>query len=135
MRFLLDTNACIAVINGKPAEVEHRLQREMAAASEIYISAICAFELWYGVGRSARREFNRKRLEAFLGGPLTLLPFDGEDAAFAGELRARLEEAGKPAGAYDLLIAGQAVRHQLVLVTANTREFSRIKGLKIENWG
>ena len=135
MRYLLDTNACIAVLNGRPASVEERLGREIIAGTEIYVSAICMFELWYGVAKSARREFNRKRLESFLAGPLMVLPFEVEDAEFAGETRARLEEAGRPAGAYDLLIAGQAIRHQLVLVTANSREFSRVKGLKIENWG
>jgi len=64
-----------------------------------------------------------------------LLPFDEEDARIAGSVRAAIESAGKPIGAYDLLIAGQAMRHKLTLVTANAREFGRIKDLQWEDWG
>jgi tRNA(fMet)-specific endonuclease VapC len=73
-------------------------------------------------------------VETFLAGPVSLLPFEFEDAKVAGRVRASLESAGKPIGAYDALIAGQALRHQLILVTANVREFSRIKGLAWEDW-
>ena len=134
MRYLLDTNACIAILNGNPEAVQQRLDREVIARSEVYVSSICLFELWFGVAKSSKREFNRKRLQNFLTGPLLLLSFEAEDAEFSGEIRARLEESGHPAGSYDMLITGQAIRNELILVTANTREFGRIKGLKIENW-
>jgi len=62
------------------------------------------------------------------------LAFEEEDAKLAGSVRAAMESAGKPIGAYDLLIAGQALRHKLTLVTANVREFVRIKGLQWEDW-
>ena len=65
---------------------------------------------------------------------MTLLAFEPEDAKVAGRVRAALEAVGKPIGAYDLLIAGQALRHQLTLITANAREFSRVKGLEWEDW-
>ncbi len=68
-------------------------------------------------------------------GPIDQLPFDDEDARVAGAIRAELERAGKPIGAYDLLIAGQALRHKLKLITANVSEFKRIKGLHWEDWG
>ena len=134
MDYLLDTNACIALINGHPAAVRARLLKATAAAAHVLVSSVAVFELWYGVNKSARQEFNRKRLEAFLAGPILVLPFEDVDAHIAGSVRAALEAAGKPIGAYDVLIAGQALRHELTLVTANVSEFSRVKGLKWQDW-
>ena len=65
---------------------------------------------------------------------MKLLPFEDEDAKTAGEIRALVETAVRPIGAYDLLIAGQAVRQKLTLVTANGKEFARVKGLAWEDW-
>jgi len=132
--YLLDTNTCIALINGQPATVRARLQKATAAGAHVLVSSIAVFELWYGVGKSTRQEFNRKRLEAFLAGPILVLPFEDTDARAAGSVRAVLEATGKPIGAYDLLVAGQALRHQLMLVTANVSEFSRVKGLLWQDW-
>jgi tRNA(fMet)-specific endonuclease VapC len=98
------------------------------------VSSIAVFELWYGVGKSTKQEFNRKRLEKFLAGPVLVLPFEDADARIAGSVRAALEAVGKPIGAYDLLMAAQALRHQLTLVTANVSEFSRVKGLAWQDW-
>lgn len=134
MDYLLDTNACIALINGEPAAVRGRMQKATAAGGRVLVSSIAVFELWYGVGKSTKREFNRKRLEKFLAGPILVLPFEDADARMAGSVRAALEAVGKPIGAYDLLIAGQALRHQLTLVTANVSEFSRVKGLAWQDW-
>ena len=133
--YLLDTNACIAVISGKPQSVRVRLQKELAAEVKVFVPAVVAFELWYGVAKSARPAENAQLLTTFFAGPIGLLAFDDEDAKIAGAARAVLEAAGKPIGAYDLLIAGQALRHKLTLVTANSREFGRIRGLKWEDWG
>ena len=69
-----------------------------------------------------------------VAGPILLLPFDEEDARIAGSVRAALETSGKPIGAYDVLIAGQALKRQLTLVTANVSEFSRVKGLVWQDW-
>jgi tRNA(fMet)-specific endonuclease VapC len=132
--YLLDTNACIALINGKPPSIRVRLQKELEAQAQVLVSTIVAFELWYGVAKSARQQSNTNLLEAFFAGPVTVLAFEEEDARVAGALRAAIEAAGKPIGAYDLLIAGQALRHQLTLVTANAREFARVKGLRWEDW-
>jgi len=133
--YLLDTNACIAVINGKPEPVRMRLRKEFDAEARVFVSSIVAFELWYGVAKSARPAANTQLLTTFFAGPVGLLAFDDEDARIAGAVRASLEAAGKAIGAYDLLIAGQALRHKLTLVTANSREFGRVKGLKWEDWG
>jgi tRNA(fMet)-specific endonuclease VapC len=132
--YLLDTNACIALINGQPATVRARIQKATAAGDHVLVSSVAVFELWYGVAKSAKQEFNRKRLETFLAGPILVLPFEDTDARVAGSVRATLEAAGKPIGAYDLLMAGQALRHHLTLVTANVSEFSRVKGLVWQDW-
>lgn len=134
MNYLLDTNACIALINGKPAAVRARFQKVLDAGARVNVSTVVAFELWYGVAKSAQQESNTSRLEAFFAGPIGLLPFEEEDAKAAGRIRATMEAAGRPIGAYDLLIAGQALRHRLTLVTANAKEFSRVKGLLWEDW-
>src|ERR1700691_3180209 len=133
--YLLNTNACIAVINGKPQPVRIRLRKEFDRETKVFVSSVVAFELWYGVAKSARATANAQLLTTFFAGPIGLLAFDDEDARVAGVVRANLEAAGKPIGAYDLLIAGQALRHKLTLVTANSREFGRVKGLKWEDWG
>ena len=133
--YLLDTNACIALINGKPQSVRVKLQKEFDAGAKIFVPAVVAFELWYGVGKSARSAANAQLLTTFFAGPVGLLAFDDDDAMIAGAVRTGLEAAGKPIGAFDLLIAGQALRHKLTLVTANSREFGRVKGLKWEDWG
>ena len=133
MNYLLDTNACIALINGKPASVRARFRKANTGAN-IFVPSIVSFELWYGVAKSSLKEFNAKRLEAFFAGPIAVLPFDQDDARMAGPVRAALEISGKPIGAYDLLIAGQALRHKLTLVTANVSEFARVKGLTWQDW-
>ena len=101
----------------------------------MHVSSIAAFELWYGAEKSTQKETNRERLRTFLSGPIALMNFEEEDAKTAGAVRASLEAAGRPIGAYDLLMAGQALRNRVTLVTANARESSRVKGLDWEDWG
>ncbi len=134
MNYMLDTNACIALINGVPTAVRARFQKATTAGAKIYVPSIVAFELWYGVSKSSREEFNTKRLQIFFAGPIVVLPFDEADAKSAGAVRAALEAVGKPIGAYDLLIAGQALQRRLTIVTANVSEFSRIRGLVWQDW-
>ena len=132
--YLLDTNACIALINGTEMNVRRRFKRAVARESVILLSSIVAFELWYGVAKSQRKDSNTQRLETFLGGPLEWALFDEDDARAAGTVRAELEAVGKPVGAYDVLLAGQARRRGATLVTSNTKEFARVQGLKWEDW-
>jgi tRNA(fMet)-specific endonuclease VapC len=134
VNYLLDTNACIALVNGSPPNVRPRLEKVLRGRGSVAVSAVVAFELWYGAAKSARRQANRQRLETFFAGPLDLVAFDDEDARVAGEIRATLEVAGTPIGAYDLLIAGQALRYDATLVTANTAEFSRVPDLRWQDW-
>jgi len=134
LTYLLDTNACIALINGRPPAVRVRLEKALAGGATVAVPVLVLFELWYGVAKSARREANAGRLATFLAGPIDVLPFEGDDARVAGEIRPALEAAGAPIGPYDLLIAGQALQRGLTLVTANGAEFSRVAGLAWQDW-
>jgi tRNA(fMet)-specific endonuclease VapC len=134
LTYLLDTNAVIAILRDQPPKVRRRLRRALARDATIAVSSVVLYELWYGVMRSQRRAENAERLRAFLAGNIAVVPFDEEDAAAAGELRARLEAAGQTIGSYDLLIAAQALTRRATLVTASAAEFGRISGLSWQNW-
>ena len=134
MTYLLDTNACIALINGRPEAVRRRFARVSASDDVIATSSVVLFELWYGVAKSQRLKANTERIATFLSGPLGVMDFTAEDAEHSGRVRAALEGLGKPIGAYDLLIAGQALRHKATVVTANSSEFARVRGLRLQDW-
>jgi tRNA(fMet)-specific endonuclease VapC len=131
MRFLLDTNICIYIIKRKPIKVFEKFQ--MLQLSDVGVSAITVAELEYGAFKSQRQEQNRAALNQFLM-PLEVLPFDQSATQTYGQIRAELERQGIVVGAMDLLIASQAICQNLVLVTNNVRELSRIPGLILENW-
>lgn len=120
-------------MNGRPPAVRTRLEQALERGERVAVSSIAVFELWHGVAKSGKIAFNTERLSTFLS-RLTTLPFDEEDARIAGQIRANLSRIGRPIGSYDLLIAGHALRHDFLLITANVREFSRVEGLRWENW-
>lgn len=134
MIFLLDTNAVVAVLKDRPAEVRKRLRHAKADGADLAVSSIVLFELWYGVARSQHREENAERLRLFLSGDLEVIQFEAKDAPIAGDLRRALEADGTPIGAYDLLIAAQALRLGATVVTANVAEFARVRGLVWQDW-
>ena len=134
MNYLLDTNAVVALLRSRPAGVRERYREAQKSGDYLAVSSVVLFELWYGVEKSGRIQENTERLRVLLSGDLDLLDFDDEDAQTAGRVRAALEKIGTPIGAYDLLIAGQALRRGLTVVTANTSEFSRVAGLSWEDW-
>jgi len=134
VNYLLDTNAVIAVLKGRPPGVRAHFRRVALRGAPITVSSVVLYELWYGVARSERRQENAERLRVFLSGNIGVTPFDEEDAVTAGELRAALEAEGTPIGPYDLLIAAQAVRSGATLATANTSEFARVPGLVWQDW-
>ena len=133
MSFILDSNVCIAALNGRPISVVERLATLRARREPIAVPTVALFELWYGIAKSVHIERNTRLLDAFIR-PFQILAFDSEDARVAGDIRARLEKLGPPIGPYDCLIAAQTIRRDAILVTANVREFSRVKGLRWENW-
>jgi len=129
-QLLLDTDTCIYAIK-EDASVLRRLLSESRA--DIAVSVITEGELRTGAAKSSKADKTRRRVENFLR-PLGILEFTSEDAASYAQIRSRLERAGTPIGPLDTLIAAQAVLRKLTLVTNNQREFSRIPGLRVENW-
>jgi tRNA(fMet)-specific endonuclease VapC len=128
-RYLLDTNAVISLLNDAESPLVSRARQHHP--SEIAISAIVLHELFDGAFKSQRTAQNVALVDALR---LEVLEFDREDARRAGELRARLALIGRPIGPYDVLIAGQALARQLILVTHHPGEFGRIEGLTVEDW-
>jgi tRNA(fMet)-specific endonuclease VapC len=114
--------------------VRERLRQVVSEGSLIAVSTVVLFELWYGVARSGRPQENTERLRTFLSGDISLLTFDDEDAAIAGNLRASLEMGGTPIGPFDLLIASRALRVGATLASANVSEFARVPGLVWQDW-
>jgi tRNA(fMet)-specific endonuclease VapC len=131
VKYLLDTNICIYIINRKPSSTVDHIRSKQP--DEVLISTITITELEYGVYRSKHVDQNRIALLEFLV-PLAILDFDQSAAAVYGSIRASLERKGTPIGPMDLLLAAQAMSQQLILVTNNEREFRRVVGLQIENW-
>jgi tRNA(fMet)-specific endonuclease VapC len=131
VKYLLDTNTCIYIINKKPPSAVNHIRSKQP--DEIAISTITIAELEYGVHRSQHVDRNRIALLEFLV-PFIILDFDESAAALYGSIRAFLELKGTPIGPMDLLLAALAMSQELVLVTNNEREFRRVEGLQIENW-
>ncbi|KVK83703.1 pilus assembly protein [Burkholderia cepacia] len=128
MKFLLDTNAVIAILKGELA-ILSRLRPHRPG--DFGIPASVAHELHYGACKSQRVAANVARVEAL---QFEVVSFDVEDAQHAGEIRAHLIAAGTPIGPDDALIAGQARARQLVLITHHVREFERVPRLQVEDW-
>ena len=132
MKYLLDTNICIYIINEKPEDVLRKF--EQYPVHEFSISSITHAELQYGIEKSKNRNKNQDALNEFLL-PLTILPFHGEKLVKCyGEIRTLLESTGKIIGPLDTLIAAHALSLDLTIISNNIREFSRIPSLKCENW-
>jgi tRNA(fMet)-specific endonuclease VapC len=131
MKYLLDTNICIALIRQKPAALLQRLTS--LQLGDAGISSITLAELFHGVEKSARPEQNMSALEQFLL-PLDLADFDQDAALAYGKIRADLERTGQIIGSMDILIAAHAVSLNVIMVTNNVQEFQRVKGLFVEDW-
>lgn len=129
MRYMLDANVVIALLNDTTSNTARRARRE--SVGDVAISAIVTYELFYGAFKSQRATENAALIDAL---QFIVLEFDKEDARQAGQVRALLASEGTPIGPYDVLIAGQAVARDLILVTHNTREFGRVPGLRFEDW-
>lgn len=129
--YLLDTNICIYIMkNSYPALTQKVFSFN---PSDLCISSITIFELEYGAAKSNWGDKTRQSMQMFLA-PFNIIDFDSKDAASAGIVRGFLEKQGSPIGPYDVQIAGQAVARALTLVTHNVGEFSRVPGIKVEDW-
>ena len=130
MRYMLDTNICIYAIKHKPGQVFMRLQEHDLI--DICISSVTYAELVHGVEKSKAIEKNRVALALLLAN-IEIMNFDSLAAESYGKIRADLEKAGTPIGPLDMMIAGHAMALDYTVVTNNTKEFERVKGLKLEN--
>ncbi len=131
MKYLIDTNICIYIMNKRPADVFNKFKK--FKLGEIGISTITVSELQYGVRKSKYREKNQKRLEEFLA-PFEILAYDELAAKSYGDIRFKLERRSQPIGPLDQLIAAHALSQGSILVTNNDKDFKRVKNLKVENW-
>lgn len=131
MKWLLDTNVCIRILNGSSSPVAQRFRAR--SPQQLVLYAVVKAELLYGARRSRRVADNLGHLEHFFQ-PLPSLPFDDACASEYGMLWADLASRGTPIGGNDLMIAATARVHDLILVTNNLVEFSRIVGLRVEDW-
>ena len=134
IEYSLDTNACIALLNGSSSTLRTMVTEALGEGSVLCVSSVVLHELWFGAAKSGRPAHNASRIQAFLSGPVHVLPFDEADARAAGEVRARLQRAGTPIGAYDTMTAGQALRRGLTVITADADDFGRVDDLMWEDW-
>ncbi|MES1024733.1 type II toxin-antitoxin system VapC family toxin [Gloeocapsa sp. BRSZ] len=131
MRYLLDTCVISDFIKG---ETGTQFRLKQTPPIEIAVSAITAMELRYGLALNAQRAPKVEPIIASFLSSVTILPFSTMEAEQAARIRATLKSQGQPIGAYDILIADTALKHNLLVITANQREFDRVSGLQTENW-
>ncbi|MEG5171634.1 type II toxin-antitoxin system tRNA(fMet)-specific endonuclease VapC [Microcoleus sp. B3-D7] len=131
MIYLLDTNTCIGYLNGRSIGVLRRLQA--LPSQDVAVCSVVKAELFYGSMRSNNPGRSLAQQQDFLNRFISL-PFDDQSALIYGQIRAQLAASGTPIGPNDLLISSIALANNLILVTHNTREFSRVEGLRLENW-
>jgi tRNA(fMet)-specific endonuclease VapC len=129
--FLLDTNACVDYLTARYRKVVERIQG--SSPEELFLSVVVVAELRYGADHSARRRTNQARIDALIE-EIDVLDFDLRAAATYGRVRAQLEAGGTPIGPNDMLIAAHALSRGLTVVTDNTAELGRVRGLKVANW-
>jgi tRNA(fMet)-specific endonuclease VapC len=131
IRYMLDTNVCVDLLCPAGRVNARRLTR--MNLDQVCLSAITFAELTYGVWRSNERDRNERAVLDFCAA-LDIAPFDDRAAAIYGQVRLQLEQAGRPGGPLDTLIASHALALNVTLVTSNEREFPRVANLRIENW-
>ena len=130
MQYLLDTDTCIQVLRGQANAVQ---RLTALTPGDCGISTISAYELYTGAEKCSNPASEKPKVERLLATVISI-PFTDDAAKQAAILRAELERLGTPIGPYDTLIAAQATQLNLTLVTSNTAEFSRVSGLKLEDW-
>jgi tRNA(fMet)-specific endonuclease VapC len=130
MRYLLDTNTCIAAMRNHPGVVK-RMSAE--PPDECAISTVTSYELYTGIAKCSWLHKEQAKIDLLLQ-TVHELPFDAQASREAARLRALLESQGQMIGPYDILLAGHAVAYGVTLVSANTDEFQRVPGLAVENW-
>lgn len=129
--YFLDTNICAYILNGRFPALTKRFLK--CAKSDVKISAVVLYELYYGAEKSQQRERNSGKIQTFIS-EIEVVAFDERAAEYAGKIRADLERKGQIIGGNDIMIAAVALANNAALVTNNVREFERVQGLAFENW-
>ena len=130
LKYMLDTNIVIYTMKNRLQIVREAFRRHYG---QMCISSVTHMELVYGAERSTSPERNLRELEGFAA-RLDVLPYDNNAAVHTGQIRVELAARGMPIGPYDQMIAGHARSMGLLVVTNNIKEFSRVAGLRLENW-
>lgn len=128
--WVLDTNTLIYFFKGE-GNIAEALFRH--APKDIGLPAIVLYELQVGIAKSSSPKKRTEQLAELIS-VIQVLPFHKQEAKAAADIRAKLEKQGTPIGPYDILIAGTALAHGATLVSRNTKEFRRIKALRVEDW-
>jgi tRNA(fMet)-specific endonuclease VapC len=131
MNFLLDSNTCIQYLNGRSLSVARKIKATQN--EEIFVCSVVKAEMYFGAKRSQNPVKTRAEQDAFLN-LFQSLPFDDDAAEIYSDIRADLASRGTLIGPNDLIIAAIAIANNLILITHNTREFSRVKALRLEDW-
>jgi tRNA(fMet)-specific endonuclease VapC len=131
VKYIFDTNVCIQILKGNSVKIKDKLA--VVSNDNIIIPAVVRFELFYGAYKSNNPDKTLKILHEFLNA-FDSLSFNDSIAEKCGEIRGSLEKSGTPIGPYDLIIAATAVSENLILITNNLKEFSRVKDLQFEDW-
>lgn len=131
MGYLLDTNICIYLIKNNYPSVRRCFEQH--PIDEVFLSTVTIYELFYGAEKSQQKERNRENLQRFCE-QFTVIHFDWQAALKTAEIRCQLEQRGQVIGSYDLQIAGIALVNNMILVSNNLKEFSRVQNLRLENW-
>lgn len=132
--YMLDTNICSFIMRERPASVLARLQSAVETQNSIVISVITYYEMLLGVVGKNASPRHAELVEAFVTRLSAILPWDRFAAVQAMRIRKDLAAKGTPIGSNDTMIAGHALAAECVLVTNNMREFSRVAGLRVEDW-
>lgn len=131
MTWLLDTNVCVGLLRGSAPKTAAKLQAVPRA--EVTLCSIVIYELHLGTEKCSQPATESAKVRAFTS-PFSSLPFDDECARRCAKIRAELEQAGTSIGPYDYQIAAIGQHHGLTVVTRNVSEFTRVHGLKVEDW-
>ena len=129
--YLLDTDTCIYLARGNPQVLERLREKRR---QDVRISILSIYEMEFGLRKATLRKKEKRKALNDLMELFVIAPFERAEAVEAAMIRVELEKLGRPIGSIDYLIAGTARAHGETLVTGNTKEFSRVKKLKVETW-
>lgn len=131
MKYLLDTCVISDFVKGNNRVIQ-KIKSEQPV--DLAVSAVTVMELYYGLKLNSQRAIKISPIIKALLQTINIIAYDSQCAEETARIRAELKVLGTPIGPYDIMIAGTAIEHRMIMVTANIKEFKRINSLIIENW-